>query len=226
MEKWINLCFCIDESGSMYPSMEDVIGGFQSIIDEQKKNNEGKVTVSLYKFNHVVTEVYRGVDVNDIEKFDYHPDGCTALYDGVGVAIDDIGKWLHERDENGEQMPDKTLMVVMTDGYENSSKEYTLEGIQERIKRQTDVYSWEFVYVGTDLSTKKPATSMGFSNQVYNTRSKMKKGYDMINWVTSAYRNFAGSTADAALSLKKTLCTESLKSVAEYEADTGKKLED
>ena len=64
--KWLNLVFIIDKSGSMYPSTQDVIGGFNKIIDEQKAIKDGKVTVSLYTFNEKVTEEYLGIDINDI----------------------------------------------------------------------------------------------------------------------------------------------------------------
>ena len=90
--KWINLVFVIDRSGSMYPSREDVIGGFNKVIDEQKANKDGKVTVSLYTFNEKVTEDYLGIDINDIAKFEYNPGGGTAMNDGIGTAIDNVGK--------------------------------------------------------------------------------------------------------------------------------------
>ena len=68
-KNWINLVFVIDKSGSMYSSKDDVIGGFNKTIEEQRANKEGKVTVSLYTFNEEVREHYRGIDINDIEKF-------------------------------------------------------------------------------------------------------------------------------------------------------------
>jgi uncharacterized protein YegL len=78
----------------MYPSREDVVGGFNKTIEEQKVNKDGKVTVSLYTFNGEVKEEYLGVDINDIAKFNYSPDGMTAMNDGIGSAIDNVGKWL------------------------------------------------------------------------------------------------------------------------------------
>ena len=100
--KWINLCFIIDASGSMYSSREDVMGGFKKVIDEQKAIKDGKVTVSLYTFNDTVNEKYIGVDVNDIEKFEYDASGLTAMNDGIGIAITNMGKWLYERDKNNQ----------------------------------------------------------------------------------------------------------------------------
>ena len=161
-KNWINLVFVIDKSGSMYSSKDDVIGGFNKTIEEQRANKEGKVTVSLYTFNEEVREHYRGIDINDIEKFHYSPDGMTAMNDGIGTAIDNVGKWLYERDKDGEELPGKTLVVVMTDGMENASKEYTLKQVQDKIKEQTEKYSWEFIYMGTDITTSKAADDLGF----------------------------------------------------------------
>ena len=130
--KWLNLVFIIDKSGSMYQSTQDVIGGFNKIIDEQKEIKDGKVTVSLYTFNEKVTEEYLGIDINDIKEFKYNASGLTAMNDGIGVGIDNVGKWLHAKDTNGEEMPGKTLVVVMTDGIENASREYSLKTVKEK----------------------------------------------------------------------------------------------
>ena len=89
--KWVNICFIIDKSGSMYPSTEDVIGGFNRIVEEQKAIKDGKVTVSLYTFNEKVTEEYLGVDINDIKKFEYAAGGSTAMNDGIGTGIYKVG---------------------------------------------------------------------------------------------------------------------------------------
>ena len=123
---------------------------------------DGKVTVSLYTFNEKVTEEYLGIDINDIKEFKYNAGGSTAMNDGIGVGIDNVGKWLHAKDVNGEEMPGKTLVVVMTDGMENASREYSLKTVQEKIKEQTEKYSWEFMYQGTDITTSKAADELGF----------------------------------------------------------------
>lgn len=225
--KWINLVFIIDKSGSMYSSTQDVIGGFNKIIDEQKAIKDGKVTVSLYTFNENVTEEYLGVDINDIKEFKYSAGGCTAMNDGIGVGIDNVGKWLNEKDRNGEEMPGKTLVVVMTDGMENASKEYSLKTVQEKIKEQTEKYSWEFMYQGTDITTSKAADELGFKFKTYSSRKKFANNYDMINCAVNNYRSMANtgaSLAAATLSFCDTLNEETLKATTEYEAEIGKKI--
>jgi len=224
---WINLVFVIDKSGSMFSSREDVIGGFKKTIEEQKANKDGKVTVSLYTFNEKVKQVYLGKDINEIEEFHYSPDGMTAMNDGIGTAIDEVGKWLYEKDRVNAEMPGKTLVVVMTDGMENASKEYTLVQVQAKIKEQTEKYSWEFIYMGTDITTTKAADDLGFKFKTFNTRGKLYKNYDIINCATNAYRSMAAtgaSLADTTLAFAATLNEESVKNTKDYEDTLGIKL--
>ena len=122
-ENFIHVCFVIDESGSMTGSESDVIGGFKKVIDDQKAVKEGSCAVSLFKFATKAEEVYRGKDVKDVEYLDnktYSPGGSTAMNDGIGLAIDTVGKWLDGMKE--EDKPEKNLIVIMTDGYENNSR--------------------------------------------------------------------------------------------------------
>ncbi len=222
---YIHITMVIDKSGSMYTSKDDVIGGVKKIIDEQKANKEGKCTVSLYTFNEKVEEVFVGKDVNDVEEFKYSPDGLTAMNDGLGIAIDNTGKFLAAMNE--EDRPGKVLVAVFTDGLENASKEYTLKQVQDKIKEQTDVYSWEFVYMGCDITTTKAADELGFKYKTYSSRSKLGKNYDVINCVTTAYRKLAsaGATMDSLNeTLAFTLNSETTKNTADFEKEIGKKL--
>lgn len=226
-KNWINLVFVIDKSGSMYTSKEDVVGGFEKTITEQKANKEGRVTVSLFTFNERVNQEYLGVDINDISKFHYSPDGMTAMNDGIGTAIDKVGEWLYEKDKQGLTLPGKTLVVVMTDGMENASKEYKLKQVQDKIKEQTEKYSWEFIYMGIDITTSKAADYLGFKFKTYSSRKKFANNYDIINCATTAYRKMAAtdaSLADTSLCFTSTLNEEALKNTADFEAEIGKKI--
>lgn len=225
--KWVNLIFCIDASGSMYPSTSDVVGGYQKIIDEQKAIKEGKVTVSLFTFNSEVTEHYVGKDINDIPEFEYNATSMTRMNDGIGTAIDRVGQWLYERDKNGEEMPGVNLFVIMTDGMENSSREYTLKQVQDKIKEQTEKYSWQFIYQGCDITTTKAADELGIKMKTYSSKKNLFKNYELINCATSTYRNMANtgsSLADASLSFCTMLDEGSRKNTADYEIEIGQKL--
>jgi hypothetical protein len=209
----------------MYSSKDEVVSGVQKIINEQKENKDGKCTVSLYTFNDKVEEEFVGVDVNDLPTFKYHPDSMTAMNDGLGVAIDNTGKWLAAMNE--EDRPGKVMIAVFTDGLENSSREYTLKQVQDKIKEQTDVYSWEFLYLGTDITTSKTADDLGFKYKTYSSRSKIGKNYDIINTVSTCYRKLASAGADAAtlsMAFCETLNEEATKNTADFEEEIGKKI--
>ena len=177
---FINVVFVIDESGSMSGTESDVIGGFRRVVDEQKEIKDGTCSVSYYKFNSKVTEVYKGKDVNEVGYIDdeYKPGGCTALFDAVGTAIDEIGKWLDSMDES--KKPEKTVIVVMTDGMENSSVEYSAEKVKDMIKEQEDKYNWTFIYMGSDLKDANDANTMGFTTKLYASKLNYGNNYDVI----------------------------------------------
>lgn len=225
----IHVCFVLDESGSMYPSTDDVKGGFNSVINEQKAQAKGGCIISLFKFNDKVTPVYLGKDVNDIDgnNLDYLAGGCTAMNDGIGTAIDSVGKWLAAMDEN--ERPEKNLIVIMTDGYENASREYTLSEVRDRIKHQTEKYDWSFVYMGTNItdSTYSKALIDGLKNctSMFNSRKDVDSSYDAINAVTTKWRGLTGSS----YSVKTTQLSVDLADIAydmttRYENETGNKV--
>lgn len=225
---WINLTFIIDESGSMYSSESDVVGGFKKTIEEQKANKDGKVTVSLYKFSDNAKQLYIGKDINEIDEFEYRPNGLTAMNDGIGKAIDEVGAWLYERDKNGEDLPSVNLVVVMTDGLENASQEYTLAQVKEKIKTQTDVYNWQFIYMGSDITTAKDADTLGFKFKTYSSKANFSNNYDIINAATTTYRSLTKKgvpIVDATVAFCCSLDENTAKNTADYEAEIGQKIQ-
>ena len=211
---FVHVVFVIDESGSMAGTENDVIGGFKRVIDEQKVVENGTCSVSFYKFADKVTEVYKGKDVNEVEYLDgkYHPGGCTALFDAVGTAIDRIGEWLDGMKE--EDKPEKNIIVVMTDGGENSSREYSASKVKEMIKHQEEKYNWTFVYMGSDLTNASDANSLGFGTRLYSAKADYGQNYDVINCAVSAYRcsnedlSIKSSSLDSYLKTTGTCITE------------------
>lgn len=216
----INLVFVIDESGSMYTSVNDVVGGFKSVIDEQKAVKDGACTVSLYRFSNNVKESFLGKDINDVPQFEYHTGGMTALYDGVGTAIDNVGKWLSDMKE--EDRPDKTMVVIMTDGAENNSREYSASKVKEMIKHQEEKYSWEFVYMGFDLTNIDDAKTLGFKNVAVTSKMGLSNTYDVINKMSSSYR-MSKSVTEATATMDAFTADLSLMT-SKYEADNNIKL--
>jgi uncharacterized protein YegL len=217
-DKLVHVCFVIDSSGSMSGSEKDVVGGFNKTIAEQKAVKDGDCIVSLYEFDSRVKKVYLGKKLDEVGDFNYKVGGMTRLYDGIGTAVDEVGKWLSDMDES--ERPSKNIVVIITDGGENSSTEYRLKDIREKIKEQTEKYSWDFVYLGNDLSDAKDANDIGIKYKGFTTKKKFYNNYDVISTGLTAFR-CAANISEASLALDKSI-TESMSTLnAEYKADTG-----
>ena len=156
--------------------------------------------------------------------YEYYPNGCTAMNDGIGTAIDKIGKWLDEMPE--DERPSKNLIVIMTDGEENSSKEYTLGKVQEMIKHQTEKYDWSFVYMGMDITSKYTADNLGISNRSFSSKasSSVYKNYSNLGNSATMYRCCC-DTATASATMDAYLSAELKNDTALYEAEKGIKID-
>ena len=155
------LVFILDRSGSMAGLEDDTIGGFNAMIEKQKRG-EGEVFVSTVLFDHVSEVLHDRVDIQSVAPMtreQYHVRGCTALLDAVGAAIHHIGnvhKYAREEDR-----PEKTLFVITTDGMENASRQYTYEGLKAMIRRQKEEYGWQFLFMGANIDAAKEAARFG-----------------------------------------------------------------
>lgn len=204
----LHICFVLDESGSMYNSVDDVIGGFQKLIDEQKGEKNGECIISLYRFSDTVKKDYIGKPVDEVSKLIYSPGGCTAMNDGVGTAIDEIGKWLSDMNES--ERPSKNMIVIMTDGQENASKEYNFDTVKAKIKHQEEKYSWTFVYMGTNLQDIKDANRLGIKMRSVSDSRNIVANYSHIDTYAKALRSStnAASVAAADAFLTRQLCED------------------
>ncbi len=196
------IVFVVDRSGSMSSIAEDMIGGFNKFIADQRALKVGTCEVSYFQFDNVFETVYRNVDiefVKDLDHATFVPRGGTALYDGVGQAIDLVGKELSELDES--QRPERVLFVTITDGGENSSKTFTVDRVKSMIEIQTNKYSWEFTYLGANQNAWDVGQTMGVkasSTMTYAANSVGTKGlFDSLSKQTSAYRSCKGFAYDA-----------------------------
>lgn len=219
-DNFIHICFIVDSSSSMSNAVSDVVGGFDKIIKEQRENDKGQCSISLFTFASNVEEKFIGKDVKEITKLDYNPSGMTAMNDGIGTAIDKIGAWL--RDMKEEDRPSKNLIVIITDGQENHSKEYSLSKVQEMIKHQTEKYSWDFMYIGADVTEKKTADNLGITTRSFTSKADHFRNYDMLNNATTKYRCASASVADSVL--KSSLLEDSNFMTEEYERAMNVKL--
>lgn len=143
------LVIIIDKSGSMNSLKEDVIGGYNSLISKQKE--EGNTTVTTIFFNDKVDFVHEQVDIKELKPIDgrsYHPSGCTALLDAIGDAISFI-KAKHSKLKE-EDLPEHTIISIMTDGLENASVEYSYPHIKRMIEFQKKC-GWDFIFQAANI---------------------------------------------------------------------------
>ncbi|WP_031555419.1 vWA domain-containing protein [Lachnospira multipara] len=162
-ENLTEIVFILDRSGSMSGLESDTIGGFNSMIAKQQKE-EGEAIVSTVLFDDETDVIHDRVAIGEVKKLteeDYYVRGCTALLDAVGGAIHHIGnvhKYAREEDR-----PAKTLFVITTDGLENASRHYSFKDVKRQIKRQQEKYHWEFIFLGANIDAIEVAENMGIS---------------------------------------------------------------
>lgn len=162
---YVEIAIVLDRSGSMASIKDDTIGGFNTFLEKQKNLPEvPESKISLYQFDDKYEAVYEAKDTNTASPLDdktFVPRGSTALHDAIGRTISSMSARFDSLAE--DLKPEKIVFVVITDGCENSSKEFALAGvrnlIQERIKK-----GWEFVYLGADVNSFEDGQQLGFSS--------------------------------------------------------------
>ncbi len=157
------LVFILDRSGSMAGLEADTIGGFNAMIEKQKRE-PGPALVSTVLFSNESEVIHDRLPLDRVPPMterDYFARGCTALLDAVGEAIHHIGN-VHKYARR-EDVPEKTLFIITTDGYENASRRYSYETVQRMIERQKTKYGWEFLFLGANIDAAKEAARFGIS---------------------------------------------------------------
>lgn len=134
----------MDRSGSMRSIQADAEGAVNVFIDEQKRL-DGKCTIRLSQFDDTYEEVYPSTDINAVPQYSLYPRGMTALTDAIAKTVNDFGAELSALSE--DDRPGTVIVVIVTDGLENSSREYTAESVKALINDQKDKYNWEFVFL-------------------------------------------------------------------------------
>ena len=155
------LVFILDRSGSMCGLEQDTIGGFNAMIEKQKKE-AGKVLVSTVLFDSERQVIHDRLPLEQVPPMtekEYFVRGCTALLDAVGSAIHHIGN-VHKYART-EDVPEKTMVIITTDGMENASRKYTYDRVQAMIRRQQEKYGWEFLFLGANIDAAAEAKRFG-----------------------------------------------------------------
>lgn len=157
------LVFILDRSGSMSGLEKDTIGGFNSMIEKQKKQ-EGECYVSTVLFDNESEVIHDRVKLSEIKPMtedDYYVRGCTALIDAIGGAIHHIGN-VHKY-ARPEDVPEHTMFIITTDGMENASHRYTSDRVKAMIERQKEKYGWEFLFIGANIDAVETAAQYGIN---------------------------------------------------------------
>lgn len=155
------IVFILDCSGSMNGLEGDTIGGFNSMIEKQKKE-KGEALVSTVLFSSRSEVLHDRIPVQDVPrmtKADYVACGCTALLDAIGGAIHHIGN-VHKY-ARPEDVPEHTLFVITTDGLENASRHYDIDRVKSMIERRKKKYGWEFMFLGANIDAVETAGWIG-----------------------------------------------------------------
>lgn len=178
----------IDASGSMMSYVHDTIGGFNSMLAEQK-SLPGKAVMTVCLFSTSRRFLHEGVHIQNVSQLtekEYVTGGMTALNDAVGATIDSVGHRLANTPEH--ERPAKVFFAIITDGQENSSREYTHKSVLDKIKHQTDAYNWKFIFLGAGPEAFRDAQRIGITGQ--NVMS-----YDQASQSRDLYKNVSHAMA-------------------------------
>ena len=195
------LVFILDRSGSMSGLEADTIGGFNSFINKQRKE-DGKCLVSVVLFNNYSKVIYDRIDLNEIKKMDeddYIPSGSTALIDAMGSSIhhiNNVHKYIREED-----VPKNTIFVIITDGQENDSHKYSSDEVKRMVNKQKEK-GWEFIFLGANIDAVETARHYGISEdrsaRFHNDDKGIKRNFLSIANLVSEFRR-SGSIKEECL---------------------------
>ena len=196
------LVFILDRSGSMSGLESDTIGGFNAMLTRQQQA-EGQALVSTVLFSNESVVIHDRVDVQKVSPLtarEYRVGGCTALLDAIGQAVHHIGnvhKYAREED-----VPQRTLFVITTDGMENASHLYTAEKVKQMIERQKSRYGWEFLFLGANIDAVETAGRFGIAPERavnYHSDSRgTQLNYEVLSETICAARSGAAIQDDWA----------------------------
>ena len=189
------LVFILDRSGSMAGLESDTIGGFNSLIEKQKKQ-DGKCFVTTVLFDHEIITLHDRVKLESVKPMtdkEYEVRGCTALLDAIGTTIKHIAG-IHKYARR-EDVPENTMFVIITDGMENASHKFSSDKVKKMIEREKERYGWEFLFIGANIDAVETAGNIGITEDRAVNYHADKKGtkvvYDAVCETVCNMRNSA-----------------------------------
>jgi uncharacterized protein YegL len=203
------IVFILDRSGSMSGLESDTIGGYNSMIEKQKKE-EGEALISTVLFDGKTDVLHDRVPLDKISPItekEYYVRGSTALLDAVGGAIHHIGnvhKYAREED-----VPEKTLFIITTDGMENSSRQYSYDKVKKMIEKQKEKYHWEFIFLGANIDAVGVADRFGVDSQ-HAVRYECDSAGTALNFQVMNKMVSCARSAKSAKAMNEAFCSEEM----------------
>ena len=187
------IIFILDRSGSMEGLEADTIGGFNSMMRKQA-SEPGDALVSTLLFDNDVEVIHDRLNIKDVPEItskEYYVRGCTALLDAVGGAIKHISM-IHKYARK-EDIPEKTLFIITTDGMENASRLYSYDDVRSMVEHQKSKHGWEFIFLGANIDAAAEASRYGIDSSMavnYNCDSEgVGISFKVMEDVVRSYRN-------------------------------------
>ncbi len=174
----VELVFILDRSGSMAGLEKETIGGYNSMIEKQKKE-EGEALVTTVLFDHHYERITYRTPISEVKPLtekEYYPRGMTALLDAIGRTIERI---VLEHKEEDKEKPDKTIFVITTDGLENASRNFNYNTIKEMITYEEKEYGWEFIFLGANFDVFNVTDRLGIRRERAVRYSRSRQGVDL-----------------------------------------------
>lgn len=200
------MVFVLDMSGSMKWLAPETIGGYNTMLADQKKE-DGDALVTTVLFDNRYIMVHDGVDIKKVQNLtdkEYRPEGMTAMLDAVGRTINHVGNRLADMPE--EEQPEKVVFTIITDGYENASHEFDWNTVKEMIKHQREKYSWVFTFLGANIDTMQVSNDLGISSMLSKTYKASKSGTEKVFSAASKSVSVARGVSADALNSAQTMC--------------------
>ena len=197
-ENLTELVFILDKSGSMSGLEKDTIGGFNSMLEKQR-DVEGECYITTVLFDNNYELLHDRIDIRAVKSIteeDYYVGGSTALIDAIGRTIRKIGRAQKNTDE--DYRAEKVMFVIITDGEENSSREFSAKKVKALIEKQKEKYNWEFVFLGANIDAVETARHYGISaNRAQNYISDEKGSEVIYSALAKAAVSFRGAPVNA-----------------------------
>jgi len=193
------IVFILDRSGSMSGLESDTIGGYNAMLEKQKAA-PGEAIISTVLFDDYIEVLQDRLDIKTVESItnkEYFVRGQTALLDAIGGAINHIGN-IHKYSLE-ENRPEKTIIIITTDGMENASHQFSYDQVKMMIERQKEKYGWEFIFLGANIDAIEAAKSFGIkadrAANYHSDSTGTQLNYEVLNEAINSFRT--NSTIDA-----------------------------